>query len=200
MRSGRSSDSMLIVALLGCLVVPLGLILLGGAGAAFWLLTARVAPGPMVSSPPTTGPQPPVVPPQAPVLPSPPPPMPPSVEPPRIVRATVTAVEGSVGVDIGATCGFSVERRDRPDGTFWCNAQIVCGGRLLYGGPDAGYFPCTLHQQPRRDVEGSDPQTRSQDTDGAMSIDTRSGSLEIWDDETSALGRFRVVAQVESVE
>lgn len=117
-----------------------------------------------------------------------------------MVRATVTAVEGSIGVDVGAECGFAVDRRDRSDGTFWCNAQIVCGGRLLYGGPEAGYFPCTLFEQPRRDVVGSDPQTHEDDRDAAMSIDTTTGALEIWDDASGELGRFRVRARVDSVE
>lgn len=117
-----------------------------------------------------------------------------------MVHATVRSVEGSLPIDTGAMCAFAVDRRDRPDGTFWCNAQIVCDGRLVYGGPEAGYFPCTLHEQPRRDVVGGDPQTHAEDGDAAMAIDTVAGSVEIWDDATGDLGRFRVVASVDSVE
>jgi hypothetical protein len=116
------------------------------------------------------------------------------------VRATVTSAEGSIAASVGTTCALTVEQRDRLDGTFWCNTQIVCAGQLLYGGPDAGYFPCVFHSTPRRDVVGADDQTHSEDGDAAMRLDTIAGSLEIWDDSTGPFGVFRVRARVDSVE
>lgn len=153
---------------------------------------------PTPTYPPPTLPPPPTIPPVI-----PPAPLgtlaPPSDTLPRLVRATVTSVEGSAGITVGASCEFNVERRDQADGSFACNAQIVCGGRLLYGGPEAGYFPCTLYQGPPRHVVGSDLNTTSADNDGAMSLDTHD-ALEIWDDASGPNGEFRIRAHVDSVE
>ena len=116
------------------------------------------------------------------------------------MRATVTSVTGAAVVTTGQSCEFNVERRDRDDGTFWCNAQIVCGGHLLYGGPTAGFFPCTLYEGPPRHVAGADPTTTREDQDPAMTLSTVDGTLEIWDDASGPNGEFRVVAHVDSVE
>ena len=152
--------------------------------------------------PPPPPPPPPVIPPVQPpvVIPTPPPLPPPPDEAPRLVRATVTAATGNTGVEVGAECAFHVDRRFRDDGSFWCNAQIVCGGRLLFGGGEAGYFDCTLYDAPSRDVVGGDPGTTSENQDAALRIDTRAHTLEIWDDATGQSGEFRVSARVDSVE
>jgi len=169
-------------------------------------------------SPPITGypspypPTPPSLPPPT-ALPPPPisappsPPLPPGTSDapddraPRAVRATITTVTGSPGVSVGQTCEFNVERRDREDGSgFWCNAQIVCAGHLLYGGPTAGFFPCALFTAPTRGVVGSDPNTTAQDGDAAMSIDSQAGTLEIWDDAQGPNGEHRVVAHIDAIE
>lgn len=201
MAERRAPDSR-VVAALGCAAIVLLGLALSAAAASFWMRAQAPGLTAPVTSPP---PAPPPTPPPAPALPPPPaPPAPPIVPtprpPPRIVRATVVEVEGSVRTPVGALCAFTVDPRERPDLAPWCNAQIVCDGQLLYGGPEAGYFPCELSELPRRDVSGRDEGTTRDDGDAAMALDTRAGTLEIRDDETGALGRFRVTARVDSVE
>lgn len=155
-------------------------------------------PPPTTFAPPST-----LLPPPTLLPPLPPPPSTGAVDDtaPRTVSATITSVTGSPGVSAGQTCEFTVDRRDRDDGSgFWCNAQVVCGGRLLYGGPAAGFFPCTLFEAPSRGVVGADPNTTQQDRDAAMSLDTVQSTLEIWDDATGPLGEFRVSAHVDGVQ
>ena len=113
--------------------------------------------------------------------------------------ATVTRVSGVRSVSTGTQCSFDVTREDRPDGTFWCNAQVRCGTTLLYGGAGAGYFDCTLYEQPERHVLGEDPNTSATDRDAAMRIDTLSGELTVRDDASGPLGQFEVVARIDSV-
>lgn len=136
-------------------------------------------------------------------VPMPPPPMPagPSDPNPRRVRATVTSMLGSVGVRVGDSCAFDVERLPRDDGSFWCRAQVVCNNVLLYGGPTAGFFDCQLIEaNGRRDVIGGESATTPTDRDAAMQIDTPQHKLEVWDDQGGALGAFRMEARVESVQ
>lgn len=190
-----------------------GFLLVACVASGVWLAAtgAPVATGPGPSAPPPYVPPPYVPPPVSPppYLPPSPPTLPPPLPPPpglagdtapRLVRATVTEVSGAAGVSVGALCEFNVERRENEAGGFWCNAQVVCGGRLLYGGAEAGYFPCVLHEGPPRDVVGEDTGTTSVDRDGAMRLDTRAGTLEVWDDATGASGEYRVAAHVDSVE
>lgn len=115
---------------------------------------------------------------------------------PRRVRAEVTRVRGAQVVRPGDKCDFLVERRPLENGAFYCNAQIVCGGQLLYGGPDRGYFACALYDAPRRDVVGTDANTSSEDHDPALNLDTQAGVLRVWDDERGALREFEVEAEV----
>ena len=193
-----------------------GVVVLAGmciAGGLFFSLNASSAPRP----PPITGypnpypPLPPLPPPTflplPPSLVPPPPPLPsgtseaPGDRAPRTVRATITSMTGAAGVSVGQTCEFNVERRDSDDGAgFACNAQIVCGGHLLYGGPMGGFFPCTLFTAPTHGVVGTDPNTTGQDGDAAMSVDSVQSRLEIWDDASGANGEFRVIAHIVSCE
>ncbi len=119
---------------------------------------------------------------------------------PLQVRAEVTLVEGDIGVRLGDKCEFLVERRVFDDRTLYCNAQVVCGSRLVYGGPDRGYFTCRLFDSPKRGVMGSDPNTTGSDQDAAIHLDTRSGVLRIWDDAHGLLGAFKLEAEVLSVQ
>ena len=119
---------------------------------------------------------------------------------PRQVRAEVTRVQGNPVVREGDKCEFLIERRQREGQSFYCNAQVVCGGRLLYGGPDRGYFPCKLFEDDRPDVIGSDPVTTAADQDGAIQINTREGVMHIWDDDHGSLGQFSVEAEILSVQ
>ena len=114
----------------------------------------------------------------------------------RRVRAIVESGLGSLPVPPQTHCDFTIQPRARPDGTYWCNAQIVCGGRLLYGGPNSGFFPCTLDDGPDRHVVGADPQTTAADTDAAMEIDSRQGRLRIRDDATGRYGRYDLTARI----
>ncbi len=120
-------------------------------------------------------------------------------EQPRRVRAEVTRVGGNQIVRVSDKCEFLVERRRLEDGSFYCNAQVVCGGKLVYGGPDRGYFACQLHDTPRRDVVGSDPSTTGTDHDPALALDTRTGVLRVWDDARGADGAFDIEADVTDV-
>jgi hypothetical protein len=116
---------------------------------------------------------------------------------PLAVRAEVTRVRGADLVRLGEICDFLVEQRPRDDQhSLYCNAQIICGGKLLYGGPDRGYFACRFGDNDEREVVGNDPTTTKQDKDAALHIDTRAGLLHIWDDETGVLGAFDLEAEV----
>jgi hypothetical protein len=120
-------------------------------------------------------------------------------ESPRVVRAEVTLAEGNTGVRIGDKCEFLV-RRHLTDGSFECNAQVMCSEHLLYGGPMRGYFPCKLYEGDRRDVVGTDAATTEQDQDGAFVLDTRSGVMRIWDDARGTAGKFKIEADIISVQ
>ena len=119
---------------------------------------------------------------------------------PRQIRAEVTRVSGSPVVRAGDKCDFLVERRRRERDLFYCNAQVVCGGRLLFGGPDRGYFACKLYDGERRDVVGSDPNTTAADKDAAILLNTREGVMRIWDDAHGSLGEFNVEAEILSIQ
>lgn len=160
---------------------------------------APIAPAPPTSPSPPVAPRPPVAPPAPPLAPLPPPPSP-AITSPRRVTATVEAATGVPGLRAGSECSFDVTHGDRPDGTFWCNAQVRCAGRLLYGGPSAGFFECTLYERPERHVVGEDPSTTSQDGDAAMRLDTLAGRLTVRDDPRGRLGAFTVRARVTGVQ
>ena len=119
---------------------------------------------------------------------------------PLQVRAEVTSVTGDTGISPGDKCEFLVERRARTEGTFYCNAQVTCAGRLIYGGPDRGYFACRLFETPKRGVMGSDPSTTGSDQDAALHLDTRSGVLRVWDDIRGPYGAFSIEADVLSAQ
>jgi hypothetical protein len=126
---------------------------------------------------------------------------------PRLrVAATVTSVSvgeggaaaGGFGLAPGASCLFDVQApgADSP----MCRAQIVCGGRLLYGGESAGYFPCTVAPDAPPSVAGEDAATTGEDGDAAMRLDTRAGRLSVEDDARGPLGAFAIEAHIDSVE
>ncbi len=119
---------------------------------------------------------------------------------PRRIRAEVTRVKGNQLVRVSDRCEFLIERRPLDKGAFYCNAQVLCGGKLVYGGPDRGYFTCKLYTEPRRDVVGSDSSTTGDDHDAAFSIDTRAGVMRVWDDARGTEGAFDIEADVIDVE
>jgi len=199
-------DSKALYVAIGCAVFLLvGLCVASGAGV--WYLTQRseeVVTAPVPVTPPKPPPPGQPTQPGRPIVPGPggptmpPPPSVPTA--PRIVRATVTAVDGSAPVSNGASCNFNVRRQARPDmpNGYWCNTQIVCAGKLLYGGPNAGFFPCTVGDSPPS-VVGSDTSTTSQDTDAAMDLNTPGGTLTIRDDGTGTHGQYSLTARIDQV-
>lgn len=116
----------------------------------------------------------------------------------RHIRAEVTRVRGNPVVNAGDKCEFLVERHVQPIAE--CSAQVVCGGRLLYGGPRSGYFRCKLLGGEKHDLIGTDPSTTSSDQDAALHINTREGVMRIWDDERGPLGEFNVEAEILSIQ
>lgn len=208
MAEGEKDNGALYV-LLGCAgLLVLGLCVATGVGV--WMVMEQASTvAPMYPTPPGPIPSPsvpsPTVP--SPTLPNPTPfppptgpalPPPPSFAPPLLVRATIESVEGASPVAVGTTCEFTVEKQPSPDqpSGYWCRTQIVCGGRLLYGGPTAGYFPCTLGEGSARTVVGQDPETTSVDTDGSMMIDTSTSMLTIGDDAAGVFGTYAVRARI----
>lgn len=116
---------------------------------------------------------------------------------PRQVRAEVTRVVGDSEVRPGDMCEFLVERRLREKESFYCNAQVVCGGRLLFGGPQRGFFSCRLEEGEHREVIGTDASTI--DGDPAFSINTALGVMRVWDDGQIGGRAYEVEAEVLSV-
>ena len=184
--SGQSSSVWIFV---GCGTLLLLMLCLGSGGLVYYAVNRGSAGagvggpgGPGV--PPGTGPgvQ------GAPALPS------------RTVSATVTAVTGTSPAPVNSTCNFVVSAWPSTDSTtgVMCRAQMVCAGQLLFGGGNAGYFMCTVTDQPPS-IAGSDATTTSQDdADAAMTIDTAAGTLTIHDDG-GAHGTYSVTAHVDSV-
>jgi hypothetical protein len=205
MAEGEKDNTALYV-LLGCA----GLLVLGlcaATGVGVWMVMEQASSAPPVAYPMPPGPVPgPTVPtPPPPVAPSPFPPTPgpalpppPSFAPPMLVRATIDSIEGASPVAVGTACEFTVERQPSPEqpSGYWCRTQIVCGGRLLYGGPSAGFFPCTLGEGTPRTVVGQDVETTSVDTDASMTIDTSTATLTIRDDSAGPFGAYGVRARI----
>jgi hypothetical protein len=122
---------------------------------------------------------------------------------PLLVRAEVTRSTLASLVRQGDSCEFLVEQRQRDAQSYYCNAQVMCGGKLLYGGPDRGYFSCRFYdgeQGEHHDVVGSDPTTTREDKDPALQLDTRSGVVRVWDDASGPNGQFEIEAEVISAQ
>lgn len=115
---------------------------------------------------------------------------------PIAIRAEVTRTSGAQLTRAGEICEFLVEQRQRDESSLYCNAQITCSGKLLYGGSERGYFPCRFDDGDEREVVGNDPTTTKEDKDPALHLDTRAGVLHIWDDESGPYGSFDVEAEV----
>lgn len=120
---------------------------------------------------------------------------------PRRVRAEVTRVRGNQLARPYDHCEFLVRRRALQGGAYECRADVVCGGKVVYGGsPERGFFACKLYEEPRRDVVGTDPSTTQDDRDPALFLDTRAGVLRVWDDARGKEGAFEIEADVIDVE
>ena len=191
----EDSGGKVIWVLAGC-VGLLTVALCVGGGIALFMVTGEPgtagpnsSPGPGPMPGPAPGP-----------MPMPPPPGPAGLDlAPRAVVATVTSGTGRMPVRVGSECRFAVTA-DSSGGSVMCNAQVTCGAQLLYGGPSAGFFPCTVHGSPTRHVVGRDAQTTAGDRDAAMSLDTIAGTLSVRDDTTGNFGAYTVEARVLSIQ
>lgn len=111
-----------------------------------------------------------------------------------VVRARVERVEGAIDVRPGDECVIGVwrVRTDHPTGGTWCRTQLACGGELLYGGDESGYFECA------NEGIGRDAQTTEVDGDPSLDLRVPDGALVIADDVHGARGAFRVEASIET--
>ena len=112
--------------------------------------------------------------------------------PSHAVTATVRSVTGQAPVGVGAECSFPVSRRPPERGLEWCQTQIVCGGVRLYGSDSGGYFRCAFTDSPPA-VSGGDDRTSGSDGDPAMRMDTRAGTLSLWDQSRRATWRVELL-------
>ncbi|MEM1413258.1 MAG: hypothetical protein AAGH15_00070 [Myxococcota bacterium] len=215
-------ENTLVYVLAGCgVLLVVGLCVIAGVGV--WVISSSEELVPYHDPPPSTSPAPgfpaPSVPsspgaPSAPALPSPggkPPPsaqpsLPPPPQPVPIrgveVEWEVEVVGGAARVTPGTRCTFNVLLRPRPDRGPWCQAEVRCGGQLLYGGGTAGFFECSFSDAgpdgPGAVVGGEDLTTEA-DGDAAFRIDTLGGVIDIRDDATSANGELSVRGRVVGV-
>jgi hypothetical protein len=119
---------------------------------------------------------------------------------PRQVRAEIIRVTGAQLLRPGDKCEFLIERRPSENASPYCSTQVVCGGRLVFGGPNRGFFACRFESDHRRDVVGSEPVTSGRDGDSAFYINTAEGLMRVWDDEAGMYGAFQIEADVLSVQ
>ncbi|MCB9600111.1 MAG: hypothetical protein H6721_00755 [Sandaracinus sp.] len=110
-----------------------------------------------------------------------------------VVRARVERVEGSLPVNVGDECVLGVwrVRQDHPTGSSWCRTQLACGGELLYGGDESGFFECS------EEGVGRDAETTEHDGDPALDLRVRDGALILSDDVHGARGAFRLEASID---
>lgn len=122
---------------------------------------------------------------------------------PLSVRAEVTRSSKAELARQGDSCEFLVEQRKRDAQSYYCNAQVMCGGKLIYGGSDRGYFSCRFYDGElgeHHDVVGNDPTTTGEDKDPALQLDTRAGVLRVWDDASGSHGQFEIEAEILSAQ
>jgi hypothetical protein len=117
--------------------------------------------------------------------------------PSHAVTALVRAVTGPARVAVGAACAFRVSRRPPVRGVEQCQTEVICNGVTLYGSESRGYFDCAFTDAPPA-VAGRDASTSAVDHDPAMAIDTRAGTMSVWD--TTYRGSYRVELLVTRVE
>lgn len=111
-----------------------------------------------------------------------------------VVRARVERVDGAIDVRPGDECVIGVwrVRSDHPTGGTWCRTQLACGGELLYGGDESGYFECA------NEGIGRDAETTEVDGDPSLDLRVRDGALVLADDVHGARGAFRIEASIET--
>jgi len=195
--AGRKGNGMIWVAA-GCGALLL-LTLCAGLGGAFFMYAGVRAPGPDDrANPDQAYPAQPSGPSTGPMMPSNPGTSPGATDSVE-VNATVTVVTGSRPVPENAICSFRVERHERSQGRYWCRTQAVCGGRLLFGGATAGYFPCTFSGGASPSITGGDPDTTSSDNDASFAIDTNDSRVIIRDDASGPNGQYSLIAHIDSL-
>ncbi len=118
----------------------------------------------------------------------------PAAAPQLAVTLEVTSTSGSAPFSNGASCTFRIE----PSSELGCHGVLTCGEHHVYGGLTSGFFPCDWNVTPQGNaaMAGGDSRTTSDDTDGAMSINTGIGRLSFSDDQASAFGVYGFEARV----
>lgn len=113
------------------------------------------------------------------------------------ITATVTAATGVAG-PLGGSCELAIEHF--PSLPYPCRTQVRCGDRVLYGHlASNGAFECEVTLGETPSVRGRDPQTSASSGDGALIVDTTTGTLEIDDDAQGHAGAFHLEARIDSV-
>ncbi len=115
-----------------------------------------------------------------------------SAAPSLAFAARVRSVSGSARASVGAACAFAVSRRPTRAG-YQCQTELRCGGVWLYGSDTRGFFDCTFDQAAGL-VSGADPSGTRGDGDPGLTIDSRAGTMSVWDDSSS--GAWRVELDV----
>jgi len=123
----------------------------------------------------------------------------------RHIVASITEVQGSIGLSVGDRCEFDVLVLDRrgPPGHF-CRTFAECGGVRLFGQdyPNRnGFFPCELYDLPFG-VAGEDlePTVSYSNGDPMFQIDTRARRFMAADNTVGLRGTpYRVTARIEAV-
>ena len=114
------------------------------------------------------------------------------------VSATVTSYLGlGAGIGPGTVCDLPITVQSQQDGTQQCHVVMTCGGQVLYGDEQQGFFPCQFSTSPAR-VVGQDTNTTMTDHDGAFSIDTTAGTVQLADDFLGRAGMFTLSASITS--
>ena len=114
------------------------------------------------------------------------------------VSATVTSYLGlGAGIGPGTVCDLPITAETQQDGTQTCHVVMTCGGQVLYGDAQQGFFPCQFSTSPPR-VVGQDANTSMADHDGAFNIDTTQSTVALADDFLGRAGMFTLSANITS--
>lgn len=120
-----------------------------------------------------------------------------------LITAEVTSLEGLDGVEVGSQCQGRLEHFPESE-RYPCRLEVRCGDQVLYGHQSTnGYLvDCTIDPEADPPVlSGLDgAPSHSGGGDGAVSIDTAAGTLEVSDVELGHLGAFQLESEIRSIE
>jgi hypothetical protein len=96
-----------------------------------------------------------------------------------VVRTgTVTKLEGTPGVAVGAACNVEVSPNSGSERN--CRIRVRCGGKLFYGDGESGYNQCEIKEG--RIGRLQDERPSSQDTDPTLDMDLAENTVIVADD------------------